>query len=73
VAELILKDAVARELTCPITMHPFKECAQVTVTSCFHTFEAVALARWLETRETCPICTHTITSSVTLAPGPQPG
>lgn len=69
VAELIVKDAVARSLQCPITMTPFEECTKLTVTSCYHTFEAVALETWMFTHTTCPACAQTVTSSVTL---PQP-
>jgi hypothetical protein len=57
VAKLLIADAVATNAVCPITLEPI--IATDSVTSCFHVFNADAIASWLatdESRGTCPTC-----------------
>lgn len=60
VADLIITDAVAKNVQCPITMEPItKESAAVT--PCYHVFDATALAAWVASGAdgappVCPQC-----------------
>lgn len=61
VADLIITDAVAKNVQCPITMEPItKESAAVT--PCYHVFDATALAAWVASATAdgapplCPQC-----------------
>lgn len=56
VADLLIRDAVARHAICPITMEPI-EVATATATPCYHVFNADALASWTASgHSTCPEC-----------------
>jgi hypothetical protein len=58
VADALVTAAVAAEAICPITMEPITA-ASAAVTSCFHVFEANAIAIWLTTNHSCPTCKQT--------------
>jgi hypothetical protein len=61
VLEAMARDAVQRATPCPITMEPLTDPSQVAVTSCFHVFDATALAAWRASGENkCPTCRATI-------------
>jgi hypothetical protein len=60
VADALIAASVAAEATCPITMEPITA-ATAAVTSCFHVFEANAIAIWLTTNHTCPTCKQAAT------------
>ena len=53
----VLEHAEATKKICPITMEPIQK-ATATVTSCGHIFQTAALARWMQTKTTCPECRH---------------
>jgi hypothetical protein len=55
VADALIRDAVAAAATCPITMEPITA-ATAAVTSCFHVFDANAIAIWMVDHQTCPTC-----------------
>jgi hypothetical protein len=55
VADALIRDAVAAAATCPITMEPIAA-ATAAVTSCFHVFDANAIAIWMVDHQTCPTC-----------------
>lgn len=59
VIDLIIADAIAKGITCPITMEPLKK-DKVTVTSCYHVFDTDALNSWaaaqITTSTVCPQC-----------------
>lgn len=55
VARALLRDAIAGEQVCPITMDPLSEGA-ATVTTCFHVFNRDALKEWRTRTATCPVC-----------------
>jgi len=55
VADALIRDAVAADAICPITMEPITS-ATAAVTSCFHVFDANAIAIWLADNHTCPTC-----------------
>jgi len=58
VADLIIADAVAKAAACPITMEPLK-IATAAVTTCFHVFDANAIASWLASdagNGACAVC-----------------
>jgi hypothetical protein len=55
VADALVTAAVAADAICPITMDPIRP-ENAAVTSCFHVFEANAIAIWLTTNHTCPTC-----------------
>lgn len=56
VADALIRDAVGRAATCPITMDPLV--AETTaVTTCFHLFERDAIAVWLvQSGDCCAVC-----------------
>ena len=65
VADLLIRDAVARNATCPITMEPI-QVATATATPCFHVFNADALAAWSASgHSTCPECRSYIQTTAT--------
>lgn len=55
VARALLRDAIASEQVCPITMDPLTEGA-ATVTTCFHVFDREAIAVWRTRTAACPVC-----------------
>jgi len=55
VADLIIADAIAKSSVCPITMEPVTA-ATAAATSCFHVFDANAIAIWLTNDNKCPTC-----------------
>ena len=55
VADLIIADAIAKSSVCPITMEPITA-ASAAATSCFHVFDANAIAIWLTNDDKCPTC-----------------
>ena len=58
IARLVVEDAIKKNELCGIIMEPL-EISNTAVTSCYHTFNAVALETWFEknaTRSTCPAC-----------------
>jgi hypothetical protein len=55
VADALITAAVASAATCPITMEPIKN-QTAAVTSCFHVFDAMAIASWFVNNTTCPTC-----------------
>lgn len=58
VTSLLLEDAISKKQDCPITMEPItKETSAVT--SCYHVFDRDAIASWLVTHTTCPVCKQT--------------
>jgi len=57
VADTLIRDAVAKGATCPITMEPLT--AETTAaTHCYHLFERNAIAAWLASNaeHTCAVC-----------------
>lgn len=65
VGSLLIENARSSEDACPITAVPFKEGDTLSVTSCFHVFEAEAIQHWLAENDSCPVCRHSITNVVT--------
>lgn len=55
VIELIKKDAVKNDETCPILYDPLTMDNSV-VTSCFHTFSKTGITEWLKNNSACPKC-----------------
>lgn len=56
VAELLITDAIAKSSVCPITMEPITTATAAAATSCFHVFDADAIAIWLTNDDRCPTC-----------------
>lgn len=56
VSDLLLKDAVQKNQTCPITMTPLQELQAVGITSCYHIFDLEAILRWKRENTSCPFC-----------------
>jgi len=56
VGEIIKRDAVATKYTCAITMDEITEDMKTLVTPCFHIFDELALLRWLQSTNVCPVC-----------------
>lgn len=52
VADTLIRDAVSRAATCPITMEPLAP-ETTAVTACFHLFERDAIAAWLVQADNC--------------------
>lgn len=63
IANIIARDAIARNEICPITMDDITE-DTYGVTSCFHVFNRDAIAVWLVTNNTCPVCKQECTVTV---------
>jgi len=55
VASLVIREAVASNAICPITMEPIQT-DSAPVTTCGHVFQRAALQEWLRTNATCPEC-----------------
>jgi hypothetical protein len=56
VADTLIRDAVSRAATCPITMEPLAP-ETTAVTSCFHLFERDAIAAWMaQAGNCCAVC-----------------
>jgi len=66
VADALIRDAVAANANCPITMEPITT-DTAAVTSCFHVFDANAIAIWLADHRTCPTCKVPTTTSAASA------
>jgi hypothetical protein len=56
IADLVIKDAIQQQLSCPITMNPFTPETATCVAPCYHLFDKEAITTWLETNDTCPEC-----------------
>jgi hypothetical protein len=56
IADLVIKDAIQQELSCPIAYTPFTLETAACVAPCYHIFEKDAITKWLETNTTCPEC-----------------
>lgn len=56
VIEAVLDSFVKSEKACSITMIPFKDVAEISITSCYHCFEKEALSKWMAEKLTCPEC-----------------
>lgn len=67
VGEIIKRDAVAMKHTCAITMDEFTEDMKTLVTPCFHIFDQLALSRWLQSTNLCPVCKASVSSAECLA------
>ena len=55
IARIIADDASKKKDTCPITLELISP-LKAAVTSCYHVFDASALASWFETHSECPMC-----------------
>lgn len=56
VADALIRDAVSRTATCPITMESLKA-DTAAVTACFHIFDRDAIAAWLaRSNSCCAVC-----------------
>ncbi len=60
----LIESNIKNDKSCSITMIPFKDISQVSITSCYHCFEKEALGRWLSTNQTCPECRSTISGTL---------
>jgi hypothetical protein len=61
VQEAVIRDAIARATLCPITMEPLTNPARITLTPCYHLFDAAALTSWCASGENkCPTCRTTL-------------
>lgn len=56
VLEALIRDAISRRTTCPITLELLTTPSQVAVTNCYHLFDATALAIWRTSSGECPTC-----------------
>jgi len=56
VLEALIRDAKSGKESCPISMNTYKECEELSITSCFHIFDRASIDHWLKHNTTCPIC-----------------
>ena len=56
VAEALIKAVKDSNAECSISMTPFKDCPNISVTNCYHCFDAESLDKWRERKSTCPMC-----------------
>ncbi len=61
VIEAVINSNIQNEHSCSITMIPFRDIEEISVTNCFHCFEKEALSKWMSEKETCPECRTAIT------------
>jgi hypothetical protein len=66
VAEALIKAGISTNNECIISMIPLKECSKVSVTNCYHCFDASSLTTWTNKKNTCPLCNNEITSIITI-------
>jgi hypothetical protein len=65
VGDILLANARRSTDSCPIASTPFSECDILSITSCFHVFDAPSLTRWCEDHTSCPVCRAKIENTVT--------
>jgi hypothetical protein len=63
IAWIIAEDASKKEETCSITLEPISPIT-ASVTTCYHVFDTDALATWLLTKNTCPLCKQKTVATV---------
>jgi hypothetical protein len=56
VAEALIKALKDAGAECSISMTPFKSCPKISVTNCYHCFEAESLDKWCKNKMVCPMC-----------------
>ncbi len=56
VQDAILESHMKNDKACSITMIPFKELHEISITSCYHCFQKEALSRWMAENQSCPEC-----------------
>jgi hypothetical protein len=66
VAEALVKAGISTDSECSISMIPLKDCSKVSVTNCYHCFDASSLTTWTNKKKTCPLCKNEITSIITI-------
>jgi len=64
VGRLVKKDAIEKGETCPISTLVFEEDMEISMTPCFHLFEADAIRRWMKIKRECPVCRVAISELV---------
>lgn len=65
VAQAMVQSHIQGEKACSITMTPFKDIRDITITSCYHCFEQEALTRWMIDNQTCPECRNHVDGTTT--------
>jgi len=63
IAWIIAEDASKKGETCSITLEPISPIT-ASVTTCYHVFDTDALATWLVTKNTCPLCKQKTVATV---------
>jgi hypothetical protein len=63
IAWIIAEDASKKGETCPISLDAISPIT-ASVTSCYHVFDSNALATWLRTKNTCPMCKQKTVATV---------
>lgn len=66
VVELIVKEQIAKNNSCPITMTAFSTVKTFGLTPCYHLFEHEAIEKWMQKNSVCPVCRKLILSVYTL-------
>ena len=56
VCNIVIADAVAKGLACPITMNPLTPETAACIAPCYHVFEKEAIKTWLVDHPSCPEC-----------------
>ena len=51
-----IEQEMSKDVNCPITCTPLKECKNLSVLSCFHIYESDAIKKARETNMKCPLC-----------------
>ena len=62
VVELIVKDQITKNNTCPITMSPFSSLKTFGITPCYHLFDYEAIQKWSQKNSACPVCRKLVLS-----------
>ena len=56
IADIMIADAVSKEIQCPISLNPLTLASAACVAPCYHIFEKEAIQTWLQEKKTCPEC-----------------
>jgi hypothetical protein len=60
VAEALIKAVKDAGTECSISMTPFRSCSKISVTNCYHCFDAESLDKWCKNKMICPMCKSVI-------------
>jgi hypothetical protein len=70
VCRALIREAIEKRESCPISLSEFTPETSMSVTSCYHVFETDSLTVWLNTNSSCPVCKQPCVHTHILSPHP---